>query len=293
MTWFSSAGSVNSSHSRGKSRSTSRLRGSSGSSTETEISIGTAYVRRGAPLRLGACDWVCSTSGPTPCICWWSTPTTARTRGRRTRRRPSCGWPSASAPTASSPRPAPTRCARPRAKARDAAATLRDRGPAGVRHLGGARRVELLRGAAPGARGDRGRPAGALRRGRGDHDVPRRAAVVRLVGRAAAGPRHRRRLAGDRRRHRRGARPRAVAAAGRRPAHPRPAQGRPARRRRRRRRPGRGAHRARRQAHRRRSRRSWPDAGWDRPVATSKTFRTLARLAGAAPSAPARGCGAR
>jgi exopolyphosphatase/guanosine-5'-triphosphate,3'-diphosphate pyrophosphatase len=26
------------------------------------------------------------------------------------------------------------------------------------------------------------------------------------------------------------------------------------------------------------------DAGWDRPVATSKTFRTLARLAGAAPS---------
>jgi len=27
------------------------------------------------------------------------------------------------------------------------------------------------------------------------------------------------------------------------------------------------------------------DAGWDRPVATSKTFRTLARLAGAAPSA--------
>jgi exopolyphosphatase/guanosine-5'-triphosphate,3'-diphosphate pyrophosphatase len=31
------------------------------------------------------------------------------------------------------------------------------------------------------------------------------------------------------------------------------------------------------------------DAGWDRPVATSKTFRTLARLAGAAPS----GAGAR
>jgi hypothetical protein len=45
MTWFSSAGSVNSSHSRGKSRSTSRLRGSSGSSTETEISIGSAYAR--------------------------------------------------------------------------------------------------------------------------------------------------------------------------------------------------------------------------------------------------------
>ena len=35
------------------------------------------------------------------------------------------------------------------------------------------------------------------------------------------------------------------------------------------------------------------DVGWDRPVATSKTFRTLARLAGAAPSGGrARGPGA-
>ena len=98
------------------------------------------------------------------------------------------------------------------------------------------------------------------------HDVPRGAAVVRLVGRAAAGARHRRRLAGDRGRHRRGAGRRAVAAAGRRPADPGAAAASTGRRRRRRR-------RARSRSCRSTSTSALDpvvaklaEAGWDRPV---------------------------
>ena len=124
---------------------------------------------------------------------------------------------------------------------------------------------------------------GAARRGRGAADVPRRTPLVRLVGRPAGGLRHRRRLARDRGRRRRGARRRLVAparrgAAGRaslrrrharRDGDPRAAQEDP-----RRHRPG-----------RRRLLRAGPP---DVAAATSKTFRSLARICGAAPSGEGR-----
>ena len=74
------------------------------------------------------------------------------------------------------------------------------RGHARLRHLGGARRGQLRRRPGPRQRRDRGRPVGAVGGGRGAADLPRRTPLVRLVGRPAGGLRHRRRLAGDRRR---------------------------------------------------------------------------------------------
>ncbi len=50
---------------------------------------------RAAPS-LGPCASECSTSGPTPCICWWWTRTTVLPRCRRTRTRSSCASPSTS-----------------------------------------------------------------------------------------------------------------------------------------------------------------------------------------------------
>ena len=92
----------------------------------------------------------------------------------------------------------------------------------GVRHLRRARRRPTRREVLDRVRAETGvRLRGALRRGRGTADLPRGTPVVRLVGRAVAGARHRRRLAGARRRHRRGAGGGAVAAAGRGAADPR------------------------------------------------------------------------
>ncbi len=91
------------------------------------------------------------------------------------------------------------------------------RGHLGVRDLRGPRRRQLRRGPRRGARAHRPGDRGAVRRGRGAADLPRRTPVVRLVRRPAVGLRHRRRLARDRRWRRRGARRRLVAAARRRP----------------------------------------------------------------------------
>ena len=121
---------------------------------------------------------------------------------------------------------------------------------------------------------------GAVGRGRGAADLPRRTPLVRLVGRPAGGLRHRRRVAGDRRRRRRGARRRLVDAAGRRPAGARATSAAP-------------APTTRRSAQLRKQIRAdiARDAGHllrpgapDRAAATSKTFRSLARICGAAPS---------
>ncbi|CAA9366345.1 MAG: Exopolyphosphatase, partial [uncultured Nocardioidaceae bacterium] len=45
------------------------------------------------------CAWASWTSGPTPGICWWSTPIAVRLRYRRTRTRSRCAWPSTSTAT--------------------------------------------------------------------------------------------------------------------------------------------------------------------------------------------------
>ena len=73
------------------------------------------------------------------------------------------------------------------------------RGDARLRHLGGPRRHQLRRGARPGQGRGQGRHQRAARGGRGPADLPRRTPLVRLVVGPAAGLRHRRRLAGDRR----------------------------------------------------------------------------------------------
>ncbi len=154
------------------------------------------------------------------------------------------------------------------------------RGDAGLRHLGGPRRQQLRGRARARAAADRRRHRGAAGRGRGPADLPRRTPLVRLVVGPAGRLRHRWWLAGDRGRVRRGPRRRAVAAAGRRSAHPRLA----------------AAARSDDDAIRKLR---WKiradiarDAGAvlrhgtpDHAVATSKTFRSLARICGAAPSA--------
>ena len=207
-----SAGSGNSIHSRGKSRSTSRLRGSAGRPRASldlrrHPAQRTPVTRSRRALPVKPCGWACSTSAPTPCICWWSTPTAG-----------AHPWPAHSekAVLRLAERSAP-----------DGALTAAGRDGAGRGGGAGARRGRAAgrrttcspsppprcatpptrpQVLAPGSRRDRRPPAGALRRGRGADDLPRGAPLVRLVGRAAAGARHRRRLAGDRGRHRRGAR---------------------------------------------------------------------------------------
>ena len=170
--------------------------------------------------RLEACGSVSSTSAPTRCTCSSWTPTAARTRGRRTRRSRCCAWPNASARTASLDAAAADDLVKAVAAARQAAEQhdvddMLAFATSAVRDATNSARV-LAR-----VRDETGVDLrGALRPGRGADDLPRRAPLVRLVGRTAAGARHRRRLAGDRGRHRRGAVDRAVAAAGRRPAHP-------------------------------------------------------------------------
>ena len=128
--------------------------------------------------------------------------------------------------------------------------------------------------------GDRRRAEGADRHRRGAADLPRRPPLVRLVGGQAAGARHRRRLAGARDGRGRGARLRAVGAAGRRPAHPRAVHQRPAQPRRRSPRPADWLAEQLAPVAKKVAKQGEPD----RVVATSKTFRSLARLTGAAPS---------
>ena len=79
-TCSASAGSGNSTQARGKSRSTS--------------GTGSAYGATPARIASQPCASASSTSGRTPCTCWSSTPTAARRRCRRSRTRPSCGSPS-------------------------------------------------------------------------------------------------------------------------------------------------------------------------------------------------------
>ena len=131
-----------------------------------------------------------------------------------------CAWPSTSTSPARSPRRASTRsptsaarpCRSPRTRAaRTCSASPRRR----VRDAPNSDDVLAAVNDVTGVDLD-----GAVGRGRGAADLPRRTALVRLVGRPAGGLRHRRRLARDRRRRRRGARRRAVAAARRRPGSP-------------------------------------------------------------------------
>ena len=154
----------------------------------------------------------------TRCICWWWTRTPARARCPPIRTRRSCGWPNSSTRTGRSAPRASTgwsrssrrRCRPPRTRA--SRTCCRSRPPRCARPptpttcwpgCGAETGVEL---------------AGPHRRGGGPAHLPRRPPLVRLVGREAAGPGHRRRLAGDRVRHRRGAGRGGVAAAGRGPA---------------------------------------------------------------------------
>ena len=120
---------------------------------------------------------------------------------------------------------------------------------------------------------------GAAGRGRGPADLPRRTPLVRLVLGPPRRLRHRRRLARDRRRRRRVARRGLVAAARRRPAHPRALRRRAA------------GDKAMRKLRKQIRTEIAHDAGTllrggapDHAVATSKTFRSLARICGAAPS---------
>ncbi len=150
------------------------------------------------------------------------------TRGRRTRRRPCCAWPSRSARTAGSRTRGPTRWSArsPRPAKPRPSTTATSCWPSRPRRCATRRNsAEVLERVREETGVDLQR---AVRRGRGPADVPGRTPVVRLVGRAAAGARHRRRLARTRGRHRRGAGGGAVAAAGRRPADPRAVHARPA-----------------------------------------------------------------
>ena len=98
----------------------------------------------------------------------------------------------------------------------DAAAIARESGLdefLAVRDLGHPRGRQRRRGARPRRPRDRRRTPGASRRRRGEPDLPRRAALVRLVGREHPALRHRRRLARAHAGHRRGARRRTLGAA--------------------------------------------------------------------------------
>ena len=229
---------------------------------------------------LEPCGWASSTSGPTPATCWWWTRTPVPRRCRRRRTRSRCGSPSTS-----------TRTARVSQTGIDAltgfvASALRAgrgqglRGDLRVRDLGGPRGEQRRRGA-------RARPR-ADRRGHqvlSGEDEARLTflAVRRWFGWSSGrlgGLRHRRWLAGDRGRRGRGARRGLVAAAGRRPAGPRVL---------------RATARPTRTSCASCAGRSGPRSPatpaaccaavpLDHAVATSKTFRSLARICGAAPS---------
>ena len=270
-TCSSSAGSWNSIQARGKTRSTSG----------TAPAYAAPVVRARRPGSLIPCASVCSTSAPTRATCSWSTPTVARRRCRRPPYKEAAA--AGRAPrrrTARSPSKGIDALTEFVGHALDARRGQGLRGDLLLRHLGGARRRQLRRGARPRREAHRRRDQGAARRGRGPADLPRRTPLVRLVVGPARRLRHRRRLARDRRRRRRVARRGLVAAARRRTADPRAL----------RRRAARATRRCASCASR-----SAPtiahDAGTllrggapDHAVATSKTFRSLARICGAAPS---------
>ena len=93
-TWSASAGSGNSTHARGKSRSTSGTPSAYAVDHGRRHDAGcTAEVPNSSQTR---CASACSTSARTPCTCSSSTRTAGRGRGPRTRTRPSCAWPSSS-----------------------------------------------------------------------------------------------------------------------------------------------------------------------------------------------------
>ena len=122
----------------------------------------------------------------------------------RSSRRPSCGSPSTSAATARRDAArAPHRVVRQRSR------SPRTRAPRTCSAFATSALREAPNGDEVldrGPRGDRRRPPGPHGRRRGAPDLPGRTSVVRLVGRPAAGARHRWRVARGRRRHRRGAR---------------------------------------------------------------------------------------
>ena len=227
-----------------------------------------------------ACAWASSTSDPTPATCWWSTRTVAPPRcpasSHKQPLRLAEHLDDDGAVTKKGIKALTDFCASATADRRGQGL----RGDARLRHLGRARLGQLRRGARPRREAQRRGARGAVRGGRGAADVPGRTPLVRLVGRPARGLRHRRRLARDRRRRRRGPRRRLVAAAGRRPDGADLVRRRPAR-------PTTTyASCASRSAPRSPATPATCCAPGvpDRAAATSKTFRSLARICGAAPS---------
>ena len=219
---------------------------------------------------------VFSTSVPTPCTCSWSTHIAAPTRGRRTPRSRCCVWPNTSVRTAGSRRLAADALIETVASARKAAEDHEVRGHARVRHLRRARRDATRPRCSPGSAQETGVDLQvlpgqdearltflAVRRwfgwsaGRllvldiGGGSLEIAAGIdeepeVALSLPLGAGRLARERLSADPPPRDRGRRPARVRASA--------------------------------------SSQSVDVGDWDRAAATSKTFRTLARLAGAAPS---------
>ena len=239
------------------------------------------------PVALEPCAWASSTSAPTPGTCSWWTPTAAPRRCRPTPTRSRCGSPSTSTRTA---RSAPTGVDALTAFTAQALVVAEDKGCEEM--LGFAtsavRDARQLRGGAGPRRGAHRRRASRSCSGEDEARLTflavrrwfgwsaGRLAVFDIGGGSLE-------IAGGRRR---GARRGLVAAAGRGPAGPRAgfADARPT---------------TRRSAQLRRTIRAEiaRDAGNllragapDRAAATSKTFRSLARICGAAPSGEGRWC---
>ena len=233
-----------------------------------------------APVASSSCASVCSTSAPTRAICWWSTPTVAPRRCRRPPYKESLRLAEHLDKDGTVSEKGVDALTEFVGHALEARGGQGVRGDLLLRHLGGPRRRQLRRGARPRREAHRGRHQGAAGRGRGTADLPRRTPLVRVVLGPARRLRHRGRLARDRRRRRRVARRGLVAAAGRGPAEPRAL----------RRRASRATRRCASCASRSgRTSPTRPGRCCDtvRPhhaVATSKTFRSLARICGAAPS---------
>ena len=296
-TWSASAGSTNSTHARGKTRSTSGTR-------QPSAPVSERYT--------GSCPGTVVSCGPDPGNFLAGTARRAAVAGialephapRRPRHRIQ------HRPPARGGRPprVPRRCRRTRTRPLRLAEHLDQDGRVGRRGVEALTEfVGRRRSSSPRTRAARRSSAfatsairdapngedvlaqvreksgrrhpGAARGGRGAADLPGRTPLVRLVVGAAGGLRHRRRVAGDRGRCRRGARRRVVAAARRRAADPRALRRRPARR-------GRSTRAA--QAVRAEIAATpgtlLRGGAPDRAVATSKTFRSLARICGAAPS---------